>query len=60
MGRRGHSTTIGKFAKIHHARRVSEIRVLGELLRREQRAVLTEPAACDVLSDGPGASHPDD
>lgn len=38
MGRRGHSTTIGKFAKIHHDRRVSEIRVLGELLRYEQQA----------------------
>jgi hypothetical protein len=38
MPRRGHSTTIGKIAKIHHARRVSEIRVLSELLRREQRA----------------------
>jgi hypothetical protein len=39
MPRRGHSTTIGKIAKIYHDRRVSEIRVLGELLRREQRAV---------------------
>ncbi|GGN94025.1 hypothetical protein GCM10010112_82940 [Actinoplanes lobatus] len=37
-GRRGHSTTIGKFAKIHHNRRVSEIRRLGVTLRAEQRA----------------------
>ncbi|MEQ4299935.1 hypothetical protein ABNF97_00860 [Plantactinospora sp. B6F1] len=36
MSRRGRSTTIGKIAKIHQDRRVSEIRVLGELLRREQ------------------------
>ncbi|WFE59282.1 hypothetical protein [Micromonospora sp. WMMD712] len=34
MPRRGRSTTIGKFAKFHQDRRVSEIRVLGELLRR--------------------------
>jgi hypothetical protein len=37
MPRRGRSTTIGKFAKFHQDRRVSEIRVLGELLRREGR-----------------------
>ncbi len=36
MPRRGHSTTIGKFAKLHQNRRASEIRVLGEMLRREQ------------------------
>jgi hypothetical protein len=36
MPRRGRSTTIGKIGKIHQDRRVSEIRVLGELLRREQ------------------------
>ncbi|MFJ8579440.1 hypothetical protein [Micromonospora sp. NPDC093277] len=36
MPRRGRSTTIGKFAKLYQDRRVSEIRVLGELLRREQ------------------------
>lgn len=36
MSRRGHSTTVGKFAKIYHDRRVSEIRVFGELLRQEQ------------------------
>jgi hypothetical protein len=36
MPRRGRSTTIGKIAKFHQDRRVSEIRVLGELLRREQ------------------------
>lgn len=38
MGRRGHSTAIGKFAKLEHSRRVSEIRVLGETLRAETRA----------------------
>lgn len=37
MPRRGHSTTIGKFAKLHRDRRVSEIRIFGELLRAEQR-----------------------
>lgn len=37
-GRRGHSTAIGKFAKIHHDRRVSEIRRLGVALREEQSA----------------------
>ncbi|WP_436536018.1 hypothetical protein [Actinoplanes sp. HUAS TT8] len=35
-GRRGHSTAIGKFAKIHHDRRVSEIRRLGVTIREEQ------------------------
>jgi hypothetical protein len=35
-GRRGHSTAIGKFAKIHHDRRVSEIRRLGVALREER------------------------
>jgi hypothetical protein len=45
MPRRGHSTTIGKFAKVHHDRRVSEIRVLGELLRCEQRAASGESPA---------------
>jgi hypothetical protein len=51
MPRRGHSTTIGKIAKLYQDRRVSEIRVLGELLRREQdpmsrasQAAATEPA----------------
>jgi len=38
MGRRGHSTAIGKFAKIHHDRRVSEIRRLGVTLIEEQSA----------------------
>lgn len=37
MARRGHSTTIGKFAKIHHDRRVSELRIFGEMLRNEQQ-----------------------
>jgi hypothetical protein len=39
MGRRGYSTSIGKFAKIHRDRRVSEIRRLGRELRDEQRVV---------------------
>lgn len=51
MGRRGRSTTIGKFAKIEHDRRVSAIRVLGELLRRECDTVT--PKAVDV-STTPG------
>ncbi|ROO52778.1 hypothetical protein EDC02_7719 [Micromonospora sp. Llam0] len=41
MPRRGRSTTIGKIAKVHQDRRVSEIRILGELLRGER------PAQCD-------------
>jgi len=45
MGRRGHSTSIGKFAKVHHDRRVSEIRKLGDRLRREQQAVSLGPPA---------------
>jgi hypothetical protein len=48
MGRHGHSTKIGKFAKVHHDRRVSEIRRLGATLRAEQR-----PAGS---SDNPEAS----
>lgn len=48
MPRRGHSTTIGKIAKVCHDRRVSEIRVLGELLRRERCAALTENPAPDT------------
>jgi len=44
MGRRGYSTTIGKIGKVHHNRRVSEIRVLGELLRMEKsRAMSPDP-----------------
>ncbi|MEU5563619.1 hypothetical protein [Micromonospora musae] len=38
MPRRGHSTTVGKIAKFVQNRRVSEIRLLGEELRREQLA----------------------
>lgn len=52
MPRRGHSTTVGKIAKVYHDRRVSEIRVLGELLRREQRAAPpVSPARPDPGSD---------
>jgi hypothetical protein len=53
MSRRGHSTAIGKFAKIHHDRRVSEIRRLGVALRREQRVVSS------LDSPTPGASPRD-
>lgn len=49
MPRRGHSTTIGKFAKLYQNRRASEIRVLGEMLRREQH---TQP------NQGPEARAP--
>lgn len=54
MGRRGHSTTIGKFAKIHHDRRVSEIRVLGEALRAERRLAGTDRTG--IRRDGGGTS----
>ncbi|MBO4210840.1 hypothetical protein [Micromonospora echinofusca] len=50
MPRRGRSTTIGKFAKFYQDRRVSEIRVLGELLRREQS---TEPGEDPQPRDSP-------
>jgi hypothetical protein len=46
MGRRGHSTAIGKFAKVHHDRRVSEIRRLGVLLRAEQSAAGATESQC--------------
>ena len=49
MPRRGHSTTIGKIAKAYRDRRVSEIRILGELLRRQQRVASDgSPAASDM------------
>jgi hypothetical protein len=38
MPRRGRSTTVGKIAKLCQDRRASEIRMLGESLRREQHA----------------------
>ncbi|MEV6692197.1 hypothetical protein AB0M35_12095 [Micromonospora sp. NPDC051196] len=38
MPRRGYSTTIGKIAKVYQDRRRSEMRLLGELLRREQQS----------------------
>lgn len=58
MPRRGHSTTIGKIAKVWHDRRVSEVRVLGELLRREQRAGLTMSPAAPDMRPGPQARRP--
>lgn len=38
MPRRGYSTIVGKIAKVHQDRRRSEMRMLGELLRREQHS----------------------
>ncbi|GAA0447735.1 hypothetical protein Ade02nite_60230 [Paractinoplanes deccanensis] len=55
MGRRGHSTTIGKFAKLHHDRRVSEIRRLGVMLRGEQRAA--DPPESRSVMTPPTAPH---
>lgn len=43
MGRRGYSTTIGKFAKVHHNRRLSEMRLLGELLRNTPVPLVEQP-----------------
>lgn len=51
MGRRGHSTTIGKFAKIHHDRRMSEIRIFGELLKREQQERASLPDGLDPIEE---------
>lgn len=42
MPRRGRSTTVGKFAKLHQDRRVSEIRMLGEMLQRERSVAAAE------------------
>lgn len=60
MARRGRSTTIGKFAKLYQDRRVSEIRMLGELLRHEQLVTAGRHAARDVPADRPDAAYPDD
>ncbi|WBB79288.1 hypothetical protein O7606_24475 [Micromonospora sp. WMMD882] len=49
MPRRGRSTTIGKFAQFHQDRRVSEIRMLGELLRSERH-----PTPGDGVPPRPG------
>lgn len=57
MARRGRSTTVGKFAKLYQDRRVSEIRVFGELLRHEQAAATV---VCDVAADRLDAAHPHD
>lgn len=56
MPRRGRSTTIGKIAKVHHDRRVSEIRVLGERLRLEQRTFST-PLPMTTTSSGTPATR---
>ncbi|MEV4539713.1 hypothetical protein AB0J82_38650 [Asanoa sp. NPDC049518] len=47
MPRRGHSTTIGKIAKFYQDRRVSEIRLFGEQLRREQQAAAVQASATE-------------
>jgi len=56
VARRGYSTTVGKFAKIYHDRRKSEIRMLGERLRgelREARAAgRSDPSTPDHESVG--------
>lgn len=44
MPRRGRSTTVGKIAKLCQDRRASEIRMLGELLRREEHGAPGEAA----------------
>lgn len=55
MARRGRSTTVGKFAKFELDRRVSEIRLLGEALRLEQRL------RAEVRDTGrPPTTHPAD
>jgi predicted alpha/beta-fold hydrolase len=60
VARRGHSTSIGKFAKLHHAHRVSEIRVLGEQLRRERRAALMGVTLGATTPEKPVDTQPDD
>lgn len=42
MPRRGRSTAVGKIARICQDRRASEIRMLGESLRRQQHAASSE------------------
>ncbi|MER7444570.1 hypothetical protein [Micromonospora avicenniae] len=54
MPRRGHSTTIGKIAKFYQDRRASEIRVLGEELRREQATPSREDSKMPDLRESPG------
>lgn len=54
MGRRGYSTTIGKFAKLHHDRRVSEIRVLGETLLSERHMREAAQPQTAPKADGAG------
>jgi hypothetical protein len=54
MPRRGHSTTIGKFAKISYDRRRSEIRRLGDLLRYEQRSSTAVANRCLTRVDAVG------
>lgn len=57
MPRRGYSATIGKFAKFYQDRRKSEIRLLSELLRREQHAAAGEDAS-PTAPQGPTAQRP--
>ncbi|MEU0560210.1 hypothetical protein [Dactylosporangium sp. NPDC006015] len=60
MARRGRSTTIGKFAKLYQDRRVSEIRMLGELLRHEQSVATGRTSGLDARADRVDAAHPND
>lgn len=50
MGRRGHSTSIGKFAKVIHDQRVSEIRVLRDVLRGERGTNHAADVAGDAIA----------
>ncbi|NBE80151.1 hypothetical protein [Micromonospora rubida] len=55
MPRRGHSTIIGKIAKLHQNRRASEIRVLGETLRREQQTTPSHGPEARGMPEGVAA-----
>ncbi|MGW1061335.1 hypothetical protein [Micromonospora rubida] len=55
MPRRGHSTIVGKIAKLHQDRRASEIRVLGETLRREQQTTPSHGPEAGGMREGADA-----
>ena len=52
MPRRGRSTTVGKIAQLCQTRRASEIRMLGELLRREQHNAAREETHAGSAREG--------
>ncbi|WP_157626868.1 MULTISPECIES: hypothetical protein [Micromonospora] len=52
MPRRGRSTTVGKIAQLCQARRASEIRMLGDLLRREQYIAARAEAHSPSVGEG--------